>query len=111
MLRINDKEIYLTRGDTLDLLLEIYLEDGTPYEIQGSDVIRFVLKQNYDDEVVLIEKIIDHEMLNLRLEAEETKLLEADNKPYVFDIELIKTDGTVDTFIDQGELHITREVD
>lgn len=111
MLRINDKEIYLTKGDTLDLLLEIYLEDGTPYEIQGSDVIRFVLKQSYEDEEVLIEKIIDHETLNLRLEAEETKMLEADNKPYVFDIELRKADGTVDTFIDQGELHITREVD
>ena len=45
MVNINGTTITVTRGDTLDALVEIFLPDGSPYPVQAGDVIRFALKQ------------------------------------------------------------------
>ena len=111
MVNINGTTITITRGDTLDALVELFLPDGSPYPVQYGDVIRFALKQKYTDREPLITKEIPHGDMNLRLESGETKLLRAGGVPYVYDIQITMEDGTVDTFIDRAKFIVTEEVD
>jgi len=111
MVNINGTTITITRGDTLDALVEIIQSDGNPYPVQPDDVIRFALKQKYSDREPLLRKTIPHDSMNLRLESEETKLLKAGGLPYVYDIEITMADGTVDTFIERAKFVVTEEVD
>ena len=39
--------ITLTRGDTLQLKVSLYNQDGTEYEPASGDVIRFAMKKEY----------------------------------------------------------------
>lgn len=111
MVNISGTTITITRGDTLDALVELFLPDGSPYPIQAGDVIRFALKQKYRDREPLLRKEIPHDTMNLRLESEETKQFRAGGVPYVYDIEITMEDGTVDTFIERAKLIVTEEVD
>ena len=111
MVNISGTTITITRGDTLDALVEIFLPDGSLYPVQAGDAIRFALKQKYRDREPLLRKEIPHDTMNLRLESEETKLLRAGGVPYVYDIEITMEDGTVDTFIERAKLIVTEEVD
>lgn len=111
MTTIKNKKIILTKGDTLDVTLEITLPDGSPYSVSAGDEIRFALKQGFSDKDVLIRKIIPHDTMRLRIESSETKQLKAGSQPYRYDIQITMEDGTVDTIIDRGELVVTEEVD
>ena len=111
MVSIKGSTIHITKGDTLDLVLDIRYADGSQYEVQEGDVIRFALKKKITDAGTVIVKEIPTENLRLRLEAEETKKLRADWTPYVYDIQLTSGDGTVNTFIDKGRLFVTDEVE
>ncbi len=111
MITINGTTITITRGDTLDLKVDIFNPDGSVYSVQAGDVIRFAVKQRYTDREPLLIKEIPNATLNLRIEAEETKVLSAGGVPYVYDIQITMEDGTVDTFIDRAKLIVTEEVD
>ena len=111
MVTINGTNISVTRGDTLDVTIEILYPDGSPYTVRDGDVIRFALKQRYTDVEPLILKEIPHAGMNLRLEAEETKTLKAGGAPYVYDIQITLEGGTVCTFIDRAKFTVTEEVD
>ena len=43
MVTINGTSISVTRGDTLDITIEILYPDGTPYTVLAGDVIRFAM--------------------------------------------------------------------
>lgn len=111
MVRINGTTITITRGDTLEVLVELFQPDGSVYPVQPGDRIRFALKQNYSDREPLLLKVIPHDTMCLRLESAETKLLQSGGVPYVYDIEITMADGTVDTFIDRAKFIVTEEVD
>ena len=111
LVNISGSSITITRGDTLDALLEITCLDGSAYRPKSGDVIRFALKQRYSDREPLLSKVIPNATLNLRLEAEETKLLKAGGAPYVYDIQITMEDGTVCTFIDRAKFTVIEEVD
>ena len=111
MVSINGSTVTMTKGDTMEAVLEILLADGSPYDVQEGDLIHFALKRKYSDKCVLIRKNIDPADMILRLEPEDTKKLRPDWVPYVYDIELTTADGRVDTFIDRGRFIITEEVD
>ena len=111
MVTINGTSITITRGDTLDITVEILYPDGSPYTVRDGDVVRFALKQRYTDEEPLVLKEIPHVGMNLRLEADETKVLKAGGAPYVYDIQITMEDGTVCTFIDRAKFTVTEEVD
>ena len=98
MVNFNGNNITITRGDTLEAVLEILCADGQPYEVRAGDVIRFALKQKYTDPEPLLLKVIPHDTMRLQLTAEETKLLQSGWVPYVYDIQLTMEDGTVCTF-------------
>lgn len=111
---INDNNISLTRGDTLIAQIHIKENNSTYIPAEG-DVICFTLKRNimdnkkerYLDKEPLIIKIIPNDTLVLRLESTDTKNLPFGK--YVYQIELTKTDNTVDTFI-SGICTLTPEV-
>ena len=111
MVQIKGNTIRMTRGDTLDAELAIRLADGSAYEPQEGDRIRFALKRKVTDKRVVLEKDIPADTLRLRLESDETKRLRPDWAPYVYDVQLTTADGTVDTFIDKGKIIVTDEVE
>lgn len=111
MIKLKGNTIYLTKGDTLDLKVNILDREGNEFVPGEGDSFRFALKKDYSDEEPLIVKDIPASTLRLRLESAETKILEVSTRPYVYDIQATLSDGTVDTFIDRQKLYITEEVD
>lgn len=112
---VKGREIQLTRGDTLQVLVTI-TKDGEEYTPQDGDSVRFALKHeklnakrtDYKDEEPLIIKDIPIDTMILELEPEDTKDL--DFGTYVYDIEITFEDGVVDTFIPAARLNLTEEV-
>lgn len=101
--------ITLTRGDTFMALISITQSDGSPYLPIEGDTVRFAMKSSYTEEEPLLVKDIPIETMKLVLEPEDTKTL-AFGK-YVYDVQLTKVTGEVDTFITKGTIKITEEVD
>lgn len=108
MVKISGTTITMTRGDTLSVKVNIFNSDQTEYEVKDEDIIRFALKKKYKDPEPLIIKVLDHDTLLLQLDPEDTENL--DYGDYVYDIEITMEDGTVDTFIAEATLTLTKEV-
>ena len=109
MIKISGKTIRMTKGDTLEVPVNIMTKEGLVYIPAAGDVIRFAMKKTYEDVEPLILKTIPNDTLILRLESSDTKNLEVSKIPYVYDIELTTVTGTVDTFL-SGSLYLTEEV-
>lgn len=105
---LSGNNIALTRGDTLVLLVSITQRNGYPYTPAEGDKVRFAMKTNYSDIKPLLLRDIPIDTMELVLEPGDT----ADLKfgVYVYDVELTKANGMVDTFI-KGKIRITEEVD
>lgn len=101
--------ITLTRGDTFAANIGIIQPNGDPYIPSEGDSIRFAMKGSTKDDEVLILKEIPIETMRLVLDSEDTKDLEFGN--YVYDIQLTKSTGEVDTFITKSTLVLTEEVE
>lgn len=106
---IKKTTITLTRGDTLKAQITLTDAEGNPYEPAAGDVIRFAAKKNYSDNAILINKKIPTDTMILTLNPADTKELAFGD--YVYDIQLTRSSGEVDTFITKGTLVITEEVD
>ena len=101
------KEIFLTRGDTLKVTINL-LKDGLLYQPEEGDVIRFAMKKNFDRRArVLINKVIPNDTLELHLEPEDTKKYNFGD--YVYDIQITFANGDVYTFI-KGVIRLEEEV-
>ena len=89
--------ITLTRGDTFMALISITQSDGAQYLPVEGDSIRFAMKRSYEEEEPLLVKDIPIDTMKLILEPGDTKTLMFGK--YVYDIQLTKVTGEVDTFI------------
>lgn len=107
--KVRNNTIYLTRGDTFRATISIFNPDGTSYTPIEGDSIRFAMKENVDDEECLINRDIPIDTMMLVIYPEDTKELDYGN--YVYDIQLTKADGDVDTFITASKLKLTYEVE
>lgn len=107
--KVNRNTIYLTRGDTFKAHLTITYPDGSEYIPKEGDSIRFALKEDVDDEECLIYREIPIDTMLLIIFPEDTKQLEFGT--YVYDIQLTKANGDVDTFITASKFKITAEVE
>lgn len=105
---ISGTTITLTRGDTLLAQILITDSEDNPYIPVEGDSVRFAMKSDYSDVNPLIEKDIPIDTLKLVLEPEDTKKLPFGT--YVYDIQLTKSTGEVDTFITKSKLKLTEEV-
>lgn len=90
---ITGTTITLTRGDTFEALVSA----------------RFAMKENYDDPRPLLVKDIPIDTMMLTLEPQDTADLNFGK--YVYDIQLTKANGKVDTFISKAILKLSEEVD
>lgn len=108
MFKIENNKITLTRGDTLIAKITITTRDGQTYIPNESDSIRFAMKKTFWNEDVVLQKEIPVSTMLLRIEPEDTKKLRFGE--YVYDIQLTKEDGIVDTFIAKGHIRIDEEV-
>lgn len=108
MFEINGTSITLTRGDSLYSTVKMKNPGGTDYQPQNGDSVRFALKRFYSDAEPVLIKQIPLDTLVLHLEPGDTKELEFGS--YVYDIELTKANGDVDTFISTAEFILDREV-
>lgn len=107
--KVRKNTIFLTRGDTFKAMLTINNPDGSVYTPVEGDKIRFALKENVEDEECLILRDIPIDTMLLILYPEDTKSLEFGS--YVYDIQLTKANGDVDTFITASKLKLTAEVE
>ena len=107
MLRIDNTNITLTRGDTL--ALEVGMKkNGQTYVMQEGDKVRFAVSIGHKGEAgYKLIKTADMDAENyVRISSEDTEKL---TKPiYCYDVEMTYADGTVDTFI-SGNLFMVGE--
>lgn len=101
--------ITLTRGDSFAANIEIIQPNGKLYTPSEGDHVRFAMKRSIKDEDVLILKEIPIDTLRLVLDPEDTKRLDFGN--YIYDIQLTKSTGEVDTFITKSQFTLTEEVE
>lgn len=112
---ISGTTITMTRGDTFKTLITINVNDPEsdghiePYVPSEGDSVRFAMKEKYSDPEPLLVKEIPIDTMRLVLYPEDTAGLEFGN--YVYDIQLTKVNGEVDTFIPKARIKITEEVD
>ena len=106
---VNGTKITLTRGDSFAADIGIYQPNGDPYIPTEGDSVRFAMKKNVKDTEVLIFKDIPIDTLRLVIDSEDTKGLEFGT--YVYDIQLTKSTGEVDTFITKSNFILTEEVE
>lgn len=106
----DDDEINITRGDSGYALVDMVFKDGTEYVPEEGDVVRFAMNKDYKhtdtEPLILIDIPTDTKLLHI--EPYHTKSL-AYGK-YVYDIELTRENGDVDTFVCKKVFRITEEV-
>ena len=106
----------MTRGDPLRTPVGIFLRDGTEYEIQQGDTLRFAMRPAG---LNAKETAFRHEVVLVRAIPTATRILElrpGDTKDlpfgtYKYDVELVMADGTTDTIIENETLILSPEVD
>lgn len=106
---VSGTDIILTRGDTFIGIVSATQKNGEPYEFIAGDKVRFAMKSKYTDAEPILNIDIPIDTMELVIKPEDTKNLKFGN--YVYDIQLTKANGVVDTFITKASIKITEEVD
>lgn len=106
---IDGTTIWMTRGDTVRIELTLTDSTGAAYVPDEGDRVVFTVKKSYKDKDALIERDLDLTTLTLTINPEDTENFQM-NKDYEYDMQLIKVNGDVDTFITPSILHIAEEV-
>lgn len=101
------KEIELTRGDTLKVKIDIFI-NGEEYIPRPEDSLRFAMKNTYNTSKLLVHKDISVNDCILHLEPQDTKRLRFGE--YVYDIQITFANGDVNTFI-SGKFKLKPEVE
>lgn len=118
MLRTIGRNIYLTRGDTAFLSVELFYYDSNcekkKFELLDGDEIYLTVKSSFDVEEFLFQKKITYKEVN---DAGEVliKILPSDTnnlqfKKYVYDVEIKTFDGNIYTIIPPSIFEIMPEV-
>lgn len=107
--KVRNNTIFLTRGDTFKAKITITYPSGAVYTPKEGDSIRFALKEDVEDKECLILRDIPIDTMLLVINPEDTKELEFGS--YVYDLQLTKANGDVDTFITASKFKLTAEVD
>lgn len=105
---VSGTTITLTRGDTFKADIAITDSNGDPYIPSDGDSVRFAMKAKWEDVDPLLVKDIPIDTMKLVLDPEDTKKFAFGQ--YVYDIQLTKANGEVDTFIAKAKMKLTEEV-
>ncbi len=112
MVSVNQKtnSIEMTRGDTLRVHFKAMSGD-TEYQYKEGDRLFFYCRPKSEKDTArlpTITKEIPTSTGELHLEPDDTKRLSASD--FVYDIELQKANGDIDTIINRAELRLLPEV-
>lgn len=113
---VKNNEIVMTRGDTFQSLINIYV-NSKPYTPVNGDTVRFAMKhkamtagnKQYVDQEPILTKTIPISTMILTIDPADTKALDFDE--YVYDLQITFADGRVSTFVENEKITITPEVD
>lgn len=105
MFRIENENIYITRGDSAGFSVKIY--NGTEeYTLQEGDLLTFTVRRNVYSPIKVIEKeLTDAE---IELAPADTNGLPFGN--YVYDIQLTFANGDINTIIPPSLFQVMEEV-
>lgn len=112
MLKVRHNKIFMTRGDTVSLKVDLVDYDGDPYTLQDGDKAIFRLKKCACDSKLLVEKdleIDENNQLYLMIDPEDTENLKFGI--YYYEIEVVTSDDYHFTVIDNSPLEIGKELE
>ncbi len=108
MFSVNNNNISLIRGDSGVFELAVQDTDGNAVELDAEDVLTFTVRRVAASPIVVIRKQIDIADMQINLEPADTEGLRF--SAYVYDVELKRSDGFVDTIIPPHSFEILEEV-
>lgn len=108
MINVEGTKITMTRGDTFRCTIGM-VKDGEQVFPSDGDKVVFTVKAKYSDPEPLLKIDVPTDTMLLEIKPEQTKAWKQP-KEYVYDVQLIRADGSVDTFIDRAILSLTEEV-
>lgn len=106
MLKIKNNVIYLTRGDSAKIKINISDMCDNPFVYAGSTVITFSAKKKILDKDYVIQKII---LNNNYIELSPNDTKDLDFGKYIYDVQIV-FDGKTHTVIPPSSLYICEEV-
>lgn len=105
MVNISNKDIYMTKGDTVRITLDIRDKDGNEYVIRSGDVIRMVVKnKRLDKDIIIIESTTK----DLVIESDMTSKIIPGN--YEYDVQITFNNGDINTIVPKHKFVILQEV-
>ncbi len=108
MFSVSNNNISLIRGDSGVFELALQDVDGNAAELAAGDVLTFTVRRVAASPIVVIQKQIDSADMQIKLEPADTEGLRFG--AYVYDVELRRSDGFVDTVIAPHEFLLLEEV-
>ncbi len=108
MFSVNNNNISLIRGDSGVFELAVQDTDGNAAELDAGDVLTFTVRRVAASPIVVIKKQIDIADMQVNIEPADTADLRFG--AYVYDVELKRSDGFVDTIIPPHEFLLLEEV-
>lgn len=106
MFKVDNNNISLIRGDSGAFTISIADTNGSPVELTDSDVLTFTLRRTVRDPTIVLQKVIVNGELDIKPVDTEGLAFGA----YVYDIELRRADGYVDTVIPPHKFLLMEEV-
>lgn len=106
---VKKNTIYLTRGDTFRATIALKDAEGEIYTPAPDETIRFAMKKDYSDPEPLLLITVPVDTLELIILPADTKELPFGN--YVWDMQITRANGDIDTFITKASLVLTEEVE
>ena len=112
MLKLRKNNIFMTRGDTVSLKIDLVDCEGEPYYLKEGDKAIFRMKRKVCDKELLINKDleIDEEgQIFLVIDPVDTEYLKFGL--YVYEIELVTAEDDHYTVIDNGVIELGKELE
>lgn len=109
MLEIKDNRVYLTRGDSASIIINLTDALGGIYTPIASDKLYFRLKKNIFGDSLILVKAFDIETQTLHLTPSDTKNL--DFTSYRYEVELVTSDNQHYTVIEDAPFIIGAELE
>ena len=113
MFTITENKIYLTRGDSADISVNLTDLEGEPYEIQPGDVVYFRMKERATKEPsrILIERTADISGNEIVISLNEADTEHLPFGKYHYEIELVTEDDKHYTVIVDTEFEVGKEIE
>lgn len=106
MFSVHDNNIAMIRGDSGIFKIDVTYVAGNAVALDDNDVLTFTLRRATRSPTIVLQKTITDGMLTIH--PEDTEKMEFGM--YVYDVELKRADGYVDTIISPHEFLVLEEV-